>query len=330
MNSILVSGGAGYIGSHTVKVLSEKGYTPVVLDSLVTGHRKSVPPSIPFVQGDIDDSRLVREIVESYHISAVIHFAARSLVGESIAQPDLYFEENTAKTNRFVKSLLNCGVNRIVFSSTAAVYGIPENIPISEESLTLPINPYGLSKLMIEQSFAWLEKSYGLQWIALRYFNASGAAFDGSLGEHHHPETHLIPLILQTALMQKEAVYIFGTDYSTPDGTCIRDYIHVLDLAKAHILALEALTKGSKSGVLNVGTGSGYSVREVIDTARRITGLEIPALSSARRSGDPDRLVAKVNKIQTLFGWTPSCSSLEDILTSAWTWHQKHPHGYDR
>lgn len=328
METILVSGGAGYIGSHTVRVLLEQGYKPVVLDSLVTGHRQSVAQEVPFYQGDIADPLLVREIVERENINAVIHFAARSLVGESIEKPDLYFEENTAKTNRFVKTLIESGVKRIVFSSTAATYGIPEEVPIPENALTLPINPYGLSKLMIEQSLAWLEKAYGLDWIALRYFNAAGAAIDGSLGEDHAPETHLIPLILKTTLGQREAIHIFGTDYVTPDGTCIRDYIHVLDLAMAHILALESLEKGIGSGVYNVGTGSGYSVKEVIETARQVTGQKIPALESSRRPGDPDQLVAKVDRIKTLFGWTPRYSSLGQIIESAWAWHKSHPYGY--
>jgi len=328
MHSILVSGGAGYIGSHTVRTLVEQGYKPVVLDSLVTGHRQSVSLDVPFYEGDIADSDLVRKVVEREHVSAVIHFAARSLVGESVEKPDLYFEENTAKTNRFATSLIESGVKRIIFSSTAATYGIPEEVPIPESASTLPINPYGLSKLMIEQSFAWLDKAYGLKWTALRYFNAAGAALDGSLGEDHIPETHLIPLILKTALGQREVIKVFGTDYSTPDGTCLRDYIHVLDLAKAHILALEALEAGSESGVYNVGTGSGYSVKEVIETARKITGRTIPVLESPRRPGDPDQLVAKVEKIKTVLGWTPVHSSLEQIMESAWAWHLKHPFGY--
>lgn len=329
MESILVSGGAGYIGSHTVKTLLDRGYSPVVLDNLVTGHRQSVPSKVPFFQGDIADSQLVRKIVEKNHVSAVIHFAARSLVGESAEKPDLYFEENTAKTNRFVSSLLESGVKRLIFSSTAATYGIPEEVPIPENAPTKPINPYGFSKLMIEQSFSWLEKAYGLEWIALRYFNAAGAALDGTLGEDHIPETHLIPLILKAALGQRERINIFGTDYATPDGTCIRDYIHVLDLAEAHILALEALGKSIGSGIYNVGTGSGFSVREVIETARQVSGRTIPVVESPRRPGDPDRLIAKVGKIQALLGWSPSYSSLEKIMESAWAWHLSHPNGFE-
>ncbi|TWH59761.1 UDP-galactose 4-epimerase [Desulfitobacterium sp. LBE] len=328
MKKILVSGGAGYIGSHTVQALTEAGYGPVVLDSLITGHREAVHGGIPFYQGDIADAELVTDIIKKEEVRAVIHFAARSLVGESVQKPDLYFEENTAKTNRFVSTLLQGGVNTIVFSSTAAAYGNPEEIPILEESHTEPINPYGASKLMIEQSFYWLEQAYGLKWMALRYFNAAGAAWDGSLGEDHTTETHLIPLVLKTALGQREAISIFGTDYKTPDGTCIRDYIHVLDLAEAHIRALEALEQGVPCGAYNVGTGTGYSVREVIAMAGKVTGLDIPVLEAPRREGDPDRLVAKVEKIQRRLGWQARYSDLETIIKTAWQWHQKHPYGY--
>ncbi len=328
MKKILVSGGAGYIGSHTVQALTEAGYGPVVLDSLITGHRKAVSEDIPFYQGDIADEGLVTDIINKEEVRAVIHFAARSLVGESVQKPDLYFKENTTKTNCFVSTLLQGGVNTIVFSSTAAAYGNPEEIPIPEESHTEPINPYGASKLMIEQSFYWLEQAYGLKWMALRYFNAAGAAWDGSLGEDHTTETHLIPLVLKTALGQRESISIFGTDYETPDGTCIRDYIHVLDLAEAHIRALEALEQGVPCGAYNVGTGTGYSVREVIAVARKVTGLDIPVLEAPRREGDPDRLVAKVEKIQRRLGWQARYSDLETIIKTAWQWHQKHPHGY--
>ncbi|AGA70561.1 UDP-galactose 4-epimerase [Desulfitobacterium dichloroeliminans LMG P-21439] len=328
MKAVLVSGGAGYIGSHTVQALSEAGYGAVVLDSLITGHRKAVSEDIPFYQGDIADEGLVADIVKKEKVSAVIHFAARSLVGESVQKPDLYFEENVAKTNRFVSTLLKCGMNKIVFSSTAATYGNPEAIPIPEQSKKEPINPYGASKLMIEQSFFWLEQAYGLKWIALRYFNAAGAALDGSLGEDHTTETHLIPLILKTALGQREAISVFGADYPTADGTCIRDYIHVLDLAEAHIRALEALDQGVPCGACNVGTGKGYSVREVIAMAKRVTGIEIPVLEAPRRDGDPEVLVAKVEKIGRILGWEARYSDLETIIKTAWGWHQKHPHGY--
>jgi UDP-glucose 4-epimerase len=328
LQTILVSGGAGYIGSHTVQALIDRGFTVVVLDSLLTGHKEAVPSKAYFYEGDISDSELIGHIVNEHRVDAVIHFAARSLVGESMVKPDLYFDENTAKTNRFVSTLLREGVNKIVFSSTAATYGLPEVVPIPEESKTEPINPYGASKLMIEQSFAWLEKAYGLKWIALRYFNAAGASFEGSIGEDHATETHLIPLVLKTALGQREVVSVFGSDYDTLDGTCIRDYIHVLDLAEAHIQALEALEKGMESGAYNVGTGKGYSVREVIEMATKITGIEIPVMDAPRREGDPAILVAKVDKIEELFGWKACYSDLETIISTAWKWHQGHPQGY--
>ncbi len=327
MGAILVSGGAGYIGSHTVKALIEKGYRVVVLDSLVTGHVQAVPAGADFYQGDIDDQMLLESITQKHEVEAVIHFAALSLVGESMKQPDLYFNENMAKTNLFVSHLIKAGINKIVFSSTAAAYGLPEEVPLTEESRCLPINPYGLSKLMIEQSLAWYERAYGLKWIALRYFNAAGAALDGSIGEDHKPETHLIPLVLKTALGQRESIGIFGTDYHTPDGTCIRDYIHVLDLAEVHIRALEKLDEGI-CGVFNVGMGKGYSVREVIEEAKRITGREIPIQETERREGDPDILVAGVEKIRHQLGWEARYSDLETILKSAWCWHWEHPEGY--
>ncbi|MDR3541780.1 MAG: UDP-glucose 4-epimerase GalE [Desulfosporosinus sp.] len=329
MSSILITGGAGYIGSHTVRILREKSVQVVVLDSLVTGHRKAVPEEVPFYQGDISDVGLVRNIVETHGVEAVIHFAALSLVGESMSKPDLYFYENTAKTNLFVSNLLQLGVKKIVFSSTAAVYGLPEIVPIPEESPTNPINPYGLSKLMIEASFRWLEKAYGLKWVALRYFNAVGASLDGSIGEAHWPETHLIPLVLKAALGQRDAIQVFGTDYNTMDGTCIRDYIHVLDLAEAHVLALEALDHQIKSGIFNVGTGEGFSVLQVINTAKKLTGIDIPVVEAARRSGDPDRLIAKVNKIEKTFGLRTRYSDLETIISSAWKWHRNNSNGYD-
>jgi UDP-glucose 4-epimerase len=329
MKTVLVTGGAGYIGSHTVKVLLEKGYDVVVLDSLVTGHRDAVPPGLLY-EGDIADEDLVRSIVERHGVDAVIHFAARSLVGESVQKPDLYFTENTSKTNAFLSALIKAGVRKVVFSSTAAVYGTPAEVPIPETLPKEPINPYGLSKLMIEQSMRWLDEAYGLKWVALRYFNAAGAALDATIGEDHDPETHLIPLVLQVALGQREAIGIYGTDYPTPDGTCIRDYIHVIDLAEAHVLALQALENGLESRAFNVGTGQGFSVREVIETARRVTGHPIPAIESPRRPGDPAELVAKVEEIQSVLGWKPCYSDLETIIRTAWAWHQRRPNGYKK
>lgn len=328
MRAVLVSGGAGYIGSHTVKVLVDQGYEVIVIDNLVTGFKSSVPEEIPFYDVDISDRAAITRIVQKHGVDSVIHFAARSLVGESVAKPDLYFYENTAKSNMFASALIQAGVKNLVFSSTAATYGIPDLIPIPESSPTNPINPYGQSKLMVEQSLYWLEAAYGLKWIALRYFNAAGAAFDGSIGEHHENETHLIPLTLQAALGQRENIKIFGTDYNTPDGTCIRDYIHVLDLADVHILALEALHKGVESGPLNVGTGHGYSVREVIETAKKVTGIDIPTVEAQRRAGDPAVLVAKVDNIKDRLKWKAKYSDINTVVETAWKWHKQHPLGY--
>ncbi|MDR3270181.1 MAG: UDP-glucose 4-epimerase GalE [Peptococcaceae bacterium] len=328
MNNVLVAGGAGYIGSHTVKCLIEKGYKVVVLDNLITGHVKSLDGEVKYYYGDIADRGEVINIVKSEKIEAVIHFAASSIVHDSIQHPDYYFTENVAKTNRFLASLLMGGVDKIVFSSTAAVYGTPEFIPVEEKAVAKPVNPYGVSKLMIEQMLDWMQLSYGMRYIVLRYFNAAGAMLDGSLGEDHLDETHLIPLILKTALGQREAMKIFGTDYQTADGTCIRDYVHVLDLAEAHIAALEGLDQGFKREVYNVGTGSGFSVRQVMEQAKRITNINFLVEESSRRAGDPDVLVAKVDKIQRDLGWTPRNSQLETIIQSAWEWHRKHPLGY--
>ncbi|MCF6093272.1 UDP-glucose 4-epimerase GalE [Microaerobacter geothermalis] len=322
METVLVTGGAGYIGSHTVKVLLEKGYKVVVLDDLSTGHRNAVCTE-HFYLGDIADQELVSKIVNDHQITSVIHFAAKSLVGESMKSPDLYFINNVGKSVQFFSTLVSCGVKHIVFSSTAAVYGIPETIPIPEGTLPNPINPYGESKLMVEKTLRWMEEAYDVKWCALRYFNAAGADLNGDLGEDHFPETHLIPLVLKTALGQRDEIQIYGTDYETPDGTCIRDYIHVLDLAEAHIRVLEGLKNGLKSGAYNVGTGHGYSVREVIQLAQKIVGKEIKVREAARREGDPAVLVAKVDKIQEQVGWKPRYSDLETIISTAWKWHSK-------
>lgn len=269
-------------------------------------------------------------ILKNESIEAVIHFAACSIVSDSIKHPDFYFTENVAKTNRFIASLLMGGVNKVVFSSTAATYGIPQSVPISETALTQPVNPYGVSKLMIEQMLYWMELSYGLKWIALRYFNAAGAMLDGSIGEDHQIETHLIPLVLKTALGQRDVISIFGDDYNTPDGTCIRDYIHVMDLAEAHICALSALEDNNESVIYNVGTGSGYSVQEVINLAREITKIDIKVSITQRRHGDPDQLIAKVDKIKNELGWIPKHSDLDTIISSAWKWHSQNLYGFRR
>ncbi|WP_368294593.1 UDP-glucose 4-epimerase GalE [Dehalobacter sp. TBBPA1] len=328
MRNVLVTGGAGYIGSHTVKVLLEKGFSVVVLDNLLTGHLKALGKEVKYYHGDIADRSLVLNIVKNENIEAVIHFAACSIVSDSIKRPDYYFTENVAKTNRFIASLLMGGVDKVVFSSTAAIYGIPYSVPIPEDAVTQPVNPYGVSKLMIEQMFYWMELSYGLKWVALRYFNAAGAMLDGSIGEDHEQETHLIPLVLKTALGQQKSIDVFGDDYQTPDGTCIRDYIHVLDLAEAHIAALYTLEKVNKGVVYNVGTGTGYSVKEVIDMAKRITGKNIHVQLAARRQGDPDMLIAKVDKIKSELTWLPHYSGMDTIIGSAWEWLSKNPKGY--
>ncbi|OJF17693.1 MAG: UDP-glucose 4-epimerase GalE [Bacillaceae bacterium G1] len=320
--SILVTGGAGYIGSHAVKELCRQGYEVVVLDDLSTG-REALLLDVPFYRGDIADAHLVKRIVQTHHVEALIHFAAKSLVAESMRAPERYFLENTAKSVQLFSALIQEGVRHIVFSSTAAVYGMPDTVPIPESTNCRPVNPYGQSKLMIEQALFWLEQAHGIRWTALRYFNAAGASPDGDLGEWHEPETHLIPLVLQTALGQRDELLIYGNDYDTPDGTCIRDYIHVVDLATAHIAALEGLRKGRlPSGPLNVGTGIGYSVRQVVETAMEVTGRAIPFRYVERRPGDPPVLVAATDKIRTLLDWEPNRSDLRTIIADAWNWHK--------
>lgn len=287
-----MTGGAGYIGSHVVKALCEQGYDVVILDDLSTG-QETLLLDVPFYQGDIADQNLVKKVVSEHQVDAVMHFAAKSLVSESMQAPDYYFLENTGKSIQFLSTLIHQGIQRIVFSSTAAVYGIPDVTPIPESADCRPVNPYGQSKLMIEQALHWLEQAYGIRWSSLRYFNAAGASPDGELGECHEPETHLIPLVLQTALGFREELLIYGNDYDTPDGTCIRDYIHVMDLAAAHIAALEGLRKGNlPNGPINVGTGRGYSVQEVVETVMEVTGKTIPYRYVERRPGDPPVLVA--------------------------------------
>lgn len=350
MATILVTGGAGYIGSHAVKRLLEAGYHVVVLDNLRTGHRWAVSrlckwaevhgSDFAFVYGDVADTTLVVRTVNEYHVDAAIHFAALSVVAESMRFPEKYFFENVAKSIMFFKALLLGGVKRIVFSSTAAVYGVPQQIPILDDSPANPVSPYGSSKLMLEEVLRWFWKAHSVRSISLRYFNAAGADPDGWIGEAHDPETHLIPLALRSVLRpdedrvgqlfggfvgreelpERQPLCLFGTDYSTPDGTCIRDYVHVSDLAEAHLIALEALLDGHPSDCWNVGTGQGYSVREVIDAVERITGRRVPVVEKSRREGDPAVLVAAARKLAR-FGWKPRYTSLESIVESAWRWH---------
>jgi UDP-glucose-4-epimerase len=327
--NVLVTGGAGYIGSHTVKALVEAGHHVVVFDDLSTGHRASVA-GVPFVQGDVTRREDLLDALKRYSIDAVMHFAAKSLVGESMQDPAKYYVNNVAGGVTLLEALREAGVETIIFSSTAAVYGEPESIPIPEEHPLRPTSVYGRTKLMFEQMLEDYRRVYGLRYAALRYFNAAGADPGGQIGEDHDPETHLIPIVLQAALGQREAVTIFGTDYDTPDGTCIRDYIHVTDLADAHVLALEALKAGGPGGVYNLGNGNGFSVRQVIEAAERVVGAKIPVKEGDRRAGDPAVLVASSEKARRELGWKPRFTDLDEIVRTAWQWHRSHPNGYAR
>ena len=326
---LLVLGGAGYIGSHTAVELLDRGHEVVIADNLITGYKQAVPKEAVFYQGDIRDYEFLNNLFKTEKIDVVIHFAAFSLVGESVTNPLKYYENNLYGTKVLLQAMIDNNVDKIVFSSTAATYGEPENIPILESDRTCPTNPYGETKLAMEKMMKWSANAYQLRYVSLRYFNACGAHKSGKLGEAHNPESHLIPLVLQVPNGKRESVSIYGTDYDTPDGTCIRDYIHVTDLAEAHILAVEYLMKGGESNVFNLGNGVGYSVREVIETARKVTGHPIPAVEIPRRAGDPARLVASGEKAKTVLGWEPKITSLEDIIRSAWVWHSTHPNGYN-
>ncbi len=327
--SILVLGGAGYIGSHTALELVKAGEDVVVADNLATGHIQAVPEGARFYQGDIHDKAFLDDLFTKEKIDAVIHFAAFSLVGESVTNPLKYYDNNLCGTKVLLDSMVEHHIDKIVFSSTAATYGEPENIPILETDRTLPTNPYGETKLAMEKMFYWTSKAHDLRYVSLRYFNACGADESGNIGEAHNPESHLIPLILQVPNGQRESISIFGTDYDTPDGTCIRDYIHVTDLAQAHILAVKYLREGNESNIFNLGNGVGYSVREVIETARKVTGHPIPEVETPKRAGDPARLVASSEKARKILGWNPTHASLENIIGDAWKWHKNHPHGYE-
>lgn len=326
---ILVLGGAGYIGSHTALELVKAGNEVVIADNLVTGYRKAIPEGAKFYKGDLRDFDFLNKLFQQEKIDAVIHFAAYSLVGESVTNPLKYYDNNLYGTKVLLEAMVKNNVGKIVFSSTAATYGEPENIPILESDRTCPTNPYGETKLAMEKMFKWTAEAHGLRYVSLRYFNACGADESGTIGEAHNPESHLIPLILQVPNGKRETISIYGTDYDTPDGTCIRDYIHVTDLAQAHILAVQYLNNGGESDIFNLGNGVGYSVREVIETARKVTGHPIPATESSRRAGDPARLVASSEKAKKILGWKPVHDSLEEIIASAWNWHKNHPNGYD-
>jgi UDP-glucose 4-epimerase len=322
---ILVTGGAGYIGSVTVAELVRDGHTVTVFDNLGNGHRKAVVQGANLIVGDLADANRLAETFGKGEFDAVMHFAAFIEAGESMKAPERFFRNNTANTLTLLETMLRAGVHRLVFSSTAALYGDPETTPIPEDAPLHPTNPYGESKLLVEHILAWMQRIHGLRYASLRYFNAAGAA--GDLGEAHSPESHLIPLILQTAAGKRPNISIFGTDYPTPDGTCIRDYIHVHDLAKAHILTLHALQSREKL-IYNLGNGNGFSVRQVIDAARRITGHPIPVVECSRRAGDPSILVASSGKIRSELAWQPQFPDPAEIIRSAWEWYQRHPNGY--
>ncbi len=326
--SILVLGGAGYIGSHTVKKLIEQGENVVIADNLQTGHMDAVNPKAKFYKGDIRDRAFLDTLMNAEDIEAVIHFAANSLVGESMEKPLKYYDNNLYGTMVLLEAMVDHKIDKIVFSSTAATYGEPESIPIKEEDKTSPTNTYGETKLAMEKMFKWTNNAGGPRFVSLRYFNACGADASGEIGEDHSPETHLIPLILQVPLGKREKIMIFGDDYLTKDGTCVRDYVHVDDLAVAHAKALDYLRDGGRSDIFNLGNGVGFTVKEVIETARDVTGHPIPAEVQGRRAGDPAVLVASSDKARSVLGWKPEKADLDTIIGSAWNWHQSHPDGY--
>jgi len=325
--AILVCGGAGYIGSHMVAALLEKGEEVIVLDNFQKGHREAILGGKVY-EGDLRDRSILDKVFTENNVDAVIDFAADSLVGESVTEPLKYFENNVGGTLSLLRAMKDYGVKNIVFSSTAATYGEPESIPIVERDKTFPTNPYGESKLTVEKILKWCDNAYGIKYTALRYFNAAGAHESGKIGEDHKIETHLIPLIIEAALGKREKIMIFGDDYNTEDGTCIRDYIHVMDLAQAHLLAVDRLRKGGDSRIFNLGNGKGFSVKEVIEVTRKVTGREIKAEVAPRRAGDPAVLIASSQKAIDELGFEPKFDSLETIIKTAWNWHFNHPKGY--
>ena len=320
--NVFVTGGAGYIGSICTEELLNAGHQATVFDNLTEGHRSAVDPRAKFIEGCLRDSKLVKQSLLDSKADAIMHFAASALVGESMTDPKKYFHNNLVNALKLADAAVECGVKKFVFSSTCATYGPPDRVPMTEDLPQRPINPYGEAKLMFEKVLIWYQQIYKLEFIAFRYFNAAGAS--EKFGEHHRIETHLIPNVLQVALGQKSHVEIYGTDYPTPDGTCIRDYIHIKDLAQAHILGLQP----GKSGFFNLGNGDGYSVKQVIEMCEKITGKKIPAIEKPRRAGDPPRLVAAANKAFNELGWKPQYPKIEDIVATAWAWHKKHPAGY--
>lgn len=327
--AILVLGGAGYIGSHTVYELIDAGRDVVVVDNLQTGFRQAVHPKARFYQADIRDRGAMDRVFDAEAIEGVVHFAASSQVGESMTDPLKYYDNNLCGTTALLQAMVAHGVDKIVFSSTAATYGEPERVPILEEDKTCPTNCYGQTKLDMEHMMLWVSRAHGLRYVALRYFNACGAHPSGEIGEAHNPETHLVPIILQVANGGRDHISIFGEDYPTRDGTCVRDYIHVTDLAQAHILALDYLLRGGGNNVFNLGNGVGFTVKEVVDAARAVTGHPIPAQVSPRRAGDPAQLVASSDKARSVLGWMPRYDDLSTILSTAWNWHKTHPNGFE-
>ncbi|MGL6064819.1 MAG: UDP-glucose 4-epimerase GalE [Fusobacteriaceae bacterium] len=326
--AILVCGGAGYIGSHVTKLLLEKGREVIVLDNLQVGHVDAIDPRAKLLLGDLRDNNFMESVFKNNSIEGVIHFAADSLVGESCLEPLKYYENNVSGAISLLRHMKENNISKIVFSSTAATYGEPENVPILETDRTLPTNPYGETKLAVEKMLKWSDEAYGIKYTALRYFNVAGAYETGEIGEDHAVETHLIPIILQVALGKREKISIYGDDYPTEDGTCIRDYIHVMDLADAHIKALERLENGGTSTVYNLGNGEGFSVKEVIESVRKVTKHPIPAEISPRRAGDPAVLIASSEKAMKELNWKPKYNTIEKIIETAWKWHSTHPDGY--
>ncbi|MEH7306788.1 UDP-glucose 4-epimerase GalE [Neobacillus drentensis] len=328
--SILVLGGAGYVGSHAVYQLIDQGFSVVVIDNLQTGHEDAVHPKAAFYKGDIRSREFMRSVFEKENIDAILHFAANSLVGESMVEPLKYFDNNVYGTQIALEMMKEFAVKHIVFSSTAAVYGEQKVVPITEDAATIPTNTYGETKLAMEKMMAWCEKAFDLSYVSLRYFNVASARSDGQIGEDHDPETHLIPVVLEAALGKRTAVTIFGEDYDTEDGTCVRDYIHVEDLIDAHLLALRYLQNGGESNIFNLGSSQGFSVKEIVETAKEVTGIDIPVKIGERRSGDPSTLIASSEKAKKVLGWNPTRTSIHQIISNAWNWHQQHPNGYQK
>ncbi|WP_394218177.1 UDP-glucose 4-epimerase GalE [Halobacillus trueperi] len=327
--TVLVCGGAGYIGSHAVAQLLDQGENVIVVDNLQTGHRPAVLDGAKRYEGDLRDESFLNSVFEENEIDSVLHFAADSLVGESVEKPLQYYDNNVGGATSLLEAMAAHDVKRIVFSSTAAVYGEPKQIPIQENDPTQPTNPYGETKLAIEKMLKWAKQAYGIQYTVLRYFNVAGADVKGRIGEDHRPETHLIPIVLQVALGKRKKIMIFGDDYPTADGTCIRDYIHVEDLVAAHLQAIDRLKKGGTSTIYNLGNGQGFSVKEIIESVRKVTGHPVPAEVAPKRAGDPAQLVASSEKARKELGWSPQYSEVEKMIESAWKWFQEHPHGYE-